>query len=332
VTVDPDGAVHVPALTVPFSSFASPEFKTSFLYYLSHPWPKTASIDAFRAAVAAYNQPYLDRAKQLYPVTSTSQTIGGVPTDVILPVGGVSPRNRDRVLINLHGGGFMFGAGIIGALESIPVASLGRIKVVTVDYRQGPENKFPAASEDVAAVYRALLKTYKPRNIGIYGCSAGGMLTAEAVAWFQKENLPMPGAVGIFCASAGGWSGGDSAIVAPVLDGVPASPGSLAPPHPSVGNVPYFSDADFDDPLVAPIRSPAVLAKFPPTLVITATRDFALSPAVHTHATLVKLGVDADLHVWEGLDHSFFTNPDLPESREVWDVVVKFFDRRLGHR
>ena len=333
VTVDPaDGSVHVPPLTVPFSSFASPEAKAAFLGYLAKPWPHSDKIGELRDGITAYYRPYLDRAEDLYPVTSRSETIAGVHVDIITPAGGVSPRNADRVLINLHGGGFMFGAGIIGALESIPVASLGKIEVVTIDYRQGPEYKFPAASEDVAAVYRVLLERYKPGNIGIYGCSAGGMLTAEAIAWFQKEKLPAPGAIGIFCASAGGWSGGDSGLLAPILDGSPVSPDLPAPPHPSVGNVPYFSNADFNDPLVAPIRSAAVLAKFPPTLIVTATRDFALSSAVHTHQELVRLGVDADLDVWEGLDHSFFTNPDLPESKQVWDVTVKFFDRHLGRR
>ena len=82
----------------------------------------------------------------------------------------------------------------------MPIAALGRIKVVSLDYRQGPEHRHPAASEDVAAAYRELLKTYRPENIGIYGCSAGGMLAGMSVAWFQRHGLPRPGAVGILCA------------------------------------------------------------------------------------------------------------------------------------
>jgi monoterpene epsilon-lactone hydrolase len=45
---------------------------------------------------------------------------------------------------------------------------------------------------------------------------------------------------------------------------------------------------------------------------------------------LVKAGVDAELHVWEGLFHGFFYNPDVPESRDCYDVIVKFFDRHLA--
>jgi acetyl esterase/lipase len=78
----------------------------------------------------------------------------------------------------------------------------------------------------------------------------------------------------------------------------PSQRASTLKPHPSVSDVVYFSDADIDDPLVSPIRFTAVLAKFPPTLIVTSTRDLALSPAVHTHTQLVKLGVDAEQRTW----------------------------------
>ena len=83
---------------------------------------------------------------------------------------------------------------------------------------------------------------------------------------------------------------------------------------------------------MAPANSPAVLAKFPPTLIVTGTRAFELSSAVHTHALLVKQGVEADLHVWEGMFHGFFYNVDVPESRDCYDVIVKFFDQHLGQK
>ncbi len=212
-------------------------------------------------------------------------------------------------------------------LESIPVSALGNIEVVSVDYREGPDNKFPAASEDVASVYQELLKTHKPQNIGIYGCSAGGMQTAMSVAWFQKHSLPRPGAIGIFCASAGGVFGGDAMYTA-----MPMGEARLAPPmkpgaRPPLG---YFKDTDPKDPLVSPVDSPEVLAKFPPTLIITGTRGFELSSALYTHEQLVKLGVEAELHVWEGLFHGFFYNADVPESKDALNVIIKFFDRHLG--
>jgi monoterpene epsilon-lactone hydrolase len=42
--------------------------------------------------------------------------------------------------------------------------------------------------------------------------------------------------------------------------------------------------------------------------------------------------VDVDLHVWEGMFHGFFYNVDVPEARDCYDVIVKFFGRQLGSK
>lgn len=340
VSIDATGAVRLPVQTVPFSSFASPEAKAAFIedaeYSTRTQWlkqffgPEQRSIAEQRALFAARFAPALKRTQAKYATVTRPETIGGIYTDVFEPRDGIAARNQKRVLINLHGGGFTWGARLMGALESIPVASIGRIKVIAIDYRQGPEHKFPAASQDVVAVYRELLKTYEPRRIGIYGCSAGGLLTAEATAWINHEHLPRPGAIGIFCSSAGGWGRGDSSFLAGPLNGNGAPADAAPAPHPEVSDAPYFSGADFGDPLVLPIRSSVTLGKFPPTLILTSTRDMAMSAAIHTHAELTRLGVRAELHVWDGLGHGFFTtNPDFPETTEAWDVVVHFFEQNL---
>ena len=278
---------------------------------------------------------YLKRQRELFPVERRDATIGGVHAYDYTPKDGVSPANRQRVLINLHGGGFMGCWPACAELESMPVAGMGRIRVVSLDYRQGPKYRFPAASEDVAAAYRELLKTYRPQDIGIYGCSAGGMLTGEAVAWFQKHDLPRPGAVGILCAGmtlAPNGFGGDAAYTTAAIGESRAPPPLPRNDAPESAGLPYFAGVSSTDPLAAPASSPAVLAKFPPTLIVTGTRAFELSSAAHTHALLVKAGVETDLHVWEGMFHGFFYNVDVPESRDCYEVIVKFFDRHLGKR
>jgi len=68
----------------------------------------------------------------------------------------------------------------------------------------------------------------------------------------------------------------------------------------------------------------------PPTQLFSGTRDFALSGVLASHQRLTKLLAPADLHVWEGLGHaSFAFNPRLPESDEVHQVMVRFFDSHL---
>jgi acetyl esterase/lipase len=333
VKIDPDGTVNVPAHAVPLSSMLSPEGKayvTEHLLNMQKPQMLVQENGVPLLLVA-----YLKRQRELFPVERRDVKIGGVHAYDYTPKDGVSAANRQRVLINLHGGGFMGCWPACAELESLPVVGMGRIRVVSVDYRQGPKYRFPAASEDVASVYRELLKTYRPQDIGIYGCSAGGMLTGMAVAWFQKHDLPRPGAVGILCAGmtlASSGFGGDAAYTTAAIGESRAPPPLPKSDAPATAALPYFAGVSITDPLAAPANSPEVLAKFPPTLIVSGTRAFELSSAVHTHALLVKQGVDADLHVWEGMFHGFFYNVDVPESRDCYDVIVKFFDRHLGKR
>jgi acetyl esterase/lipase len=280
----------------------------------------TGDIDERRAVLDEhFYGPKIEVARRLYPVTEEVLEIDGVYTEVFTPAGGVPPENAERVLINLHGGGFSLGARTEGRLESIPVASVAGMRVVAVDYRQGPEHRFPAATEDVVTVYRHLLESHAPGQIGIFGCSAGGLLTAETVAWLDAHELPQPGAIGIFCAGAGRFGSGDAG---PITEALGAT-------MPGAGEMKYFEGADWKDPLVAPIDHPEVLRRFPPTLVVTSTRDLALSSALVTHQRLVGAGVESELHVYEGLMHYFFADTELPESRHLFDVIAGFFDRRL---
>lgn len=336
--VDDAGLAHVRAFDLPRSSYLSEETRAA-LEHQRQRWSQTpvSRCPAFETASLqqlpeirqclageSYRSPLYQALRTRYDVDISPQQIGGVYTEVFTPSRGIAPRNRRRVLINLHGGGFLEGARSVSHLESIPIAAVARVKVISVDYRQAPEARFPAATDDVVAVYRELLRHYRPVDIGVYGCSAGGLLTAQTVARLLKQHLPLPGAVGLFCMGASYVGMGDSSIIAHALDGTPMDE--------FVPYLKYFEGIRPDDPQAFPVRADAVMSAFPPALLISATRDHALSSVVNTHARLVELGVPADLHVFEGLGHGFFYNPELPESREVYALVARFFDAHLGAR
>jgi len=352
-TIGADGTVRIPDLAVPLSPHMSEEAKQHFIkqFMEMQQWWVTKKPSSTenppakddnandsrcpgRESSDKWSQALIDRARAVYPVDIKDQKIAGVRTDVITPQGGVSARNRHRVLISVHGGGYhcSTGGGLLGQAEAIPIAGAGKFKVIAIDYRTSPEYKFPAANEDVAAVYRELLKTYKPENIGLYGCSTGATLSAGSVAWFQKEKLPRPGAIGLFGdgATKDDHVDGDSWFINWPLSGhkVLAPDQSYQVLYPEA----YMKGTDYNDPLVAPVVSPKVLSQFPPTLVISSTRDVGLSEAVYTHTQLIKAGVQADLHVWEGLWHCSYMDVDVPESKEMYDVTTKFFDKNLGNK
>ena len=329
--IEGDGTVIVPSYRLPPSPYMSPEARKALPRTVSEDgndsWAQMMTNGTARVQrhTTTQNPAWIRHISDRYPVQTEEITIAGIHAYRVTPLGGVPKHNRGKVLINLPGGGFVGASAADGGLnESIPVAALARVEVITLDYRQAPEAKFPAASEDVAAVYRALLKTHKAINIGMFGCSAGGLLTAQSLAWFDKEHLPMPAAAGIFCASADARWGGDSWSWQKPILGLATAP--------TLDERFYYGDHDLADPLMSPIESLAILSRFPPTLFITGSRAPELSAAINTHRLLTKVGVQADLHVWDGMGHGFFNNVDLPESREAFDVIARFFQAHLGHR
>lgn len=273
-------------------------------------------------------KPWLAKLRQRFNVIIRPEVIGGVQTDVIEPKGGVSTQNQNRVLVNLHGGGMVVGARFGGQLESVPISSLGSIKVITVDYRMAPEYRYPAAEMDVVAVYKELLKTYNPKNIGLYGCSAGAFLTGTTVSRIIAAGLPKPGAVGFFGTGPfGGGAYGDSNYIfnggqAVIPEDDWNSPGS------------YTMGVNVNDHKSYPVESVEIQRQFPPTLLISGTRDLALSKTVYSHSQLIAQDVIAELHVFEGAQHcSFaqpFVDPNVPETQQAWRVIVKFFAKYLG--
>lgn len=244
--------------------------------------------------------------------------IAGIKIEVFTPVEGIAPENEHHLLINLHAGGFTFGFGTDSHEECIPVAALGRIKVMSIDYSLMPIHPYPAANLDVINVYRELIKTYSPENIGIFGCEAGGILTAQTIAWLGHENLPLPAAITLLSAGATCDIKGDSAVVNTAVTGY------------DTPSYDYYTKASRSDPLVSPLHFDEVLATFPPTLLMTTVRDQALSSVAYTHQQLVRVGVPAYLHVWEGTGVWHFYHPPLAESGEAYSVLVKFFNQHLA--
>lgn len=331
VSMDPDGTVHAPAFSVPLSRYMSDAARRAYFHNARLPavlLMEPTDIKRFRKLWdELFYAPRLDKARQRYPVGIRSRMMGGVAVDDVTPLADITAPHDQRVLINLHGGGFTFGAGMGGLLESIPIACLAGIRVVSVNYRQGPEYRFPAASEDVAAVYRALLSRYAPNHIGLFGCAAGGLLCAMALAWFQRFELPRPGAAAILSSPIGDGLDGDSRYVAPPLMG---RPGPHAHGMDAGVMESYLAGADPDSPLVSPLASPQTLSGFPPTLLATGTRACELSSVAYSHGQLIKAGAEAELHIWDGLWHGFMYDIDLPESKQLFDVVVRFFSRHTG--
>lgn len=323
------GSVAVPAFELPPSELMSQEAKNLLklraLAPMSGP-DGSRKIDEAREGLRTLLSPFVSATQEAFPVDVVEETIAGVPVRIVTPAGRSADPNR--VLVNLHGGAFSMCWEPCSILESAPIASVGGYKVVSVNYRMAPEFTHPAAVEDVEAVYRELLNDYGAKSIGVYGCSAGGALTAQAAAWFPERNLPQPGAIGIFGAGAVRFGTGDSAYVAAFIDGSFPPPGKTGEERSDLTHG-YFDGADLSGSIVSPARHLDTVARFPPTMIITGTRAADLSPAVYTNSQLLKAGVPTTMIVGEGMGHCYVYMSNLPEARDAYDAIVAFFRENL---
>ena len=317
-TFDADGTAHITRV-VPVPDTVSPEAQ-KWLDSVNRKKSVAETLAERRARTDAWRAQDSAEALKDYPVKIEERTIAGVHTDIITPLAGAP---EDRVLINLHGGGFNSDSG--SRIEGDPIANLSKIEVVSVYYRLAPENPFPAAIDDAVAVYRELLKTYKAKKIGIYGTSAGGILTAEVAVRLKQLGLPLPAALGLFSILADFSRPGDSRQFFS-LSGLP---GLLEPLDWQHLDVQYVGATDRKDPVLSPLF--ADLHGMPPSLLITSTRDALLSQTAIFHRALLRAGDDTQLVVFEALPHAFWYHFELPESREAIQIMAKFFDEKLGH-
>ncbi len=251
-----------------------------------------------------------------FGVQAEEREIAGVPTYVLRADNG---RDDDAtpVYLDIHGGGLIYGGGDVARLSCSRTAASTGLVHWAVDYRVPPLHPFPAALDDVTAVYRALLDERHPSDIVVGGGSAGGNLAAALMLRAKDEGLPLPAALVLLTPEVDLTESGDSFTTVAAFDN---TLGSLRPV-----NLLYGGGRDLTDPYLSPLFGD--VSGFPPTLLTAGTRDLFLSNSVRMHRKLREAGVDAELHVFEARPHGGFGG--APEDREVYAELRRFIDRRL---
>lgn len=232
-----------------------------------------------------------------------------------------TPSHTGKVIIYLHGGGYILGSASTNLGLPLRVGPAARTPVLSVDYRLAPENPFPAALDDSVAVYRWLLKRgYGRGDIAIMGDSAGGGLAVSLAMAIRQARLPAPVAV---------------VALSPLTDLSPASDtrATLAAFDPIVVGDPtgrlaiYAGDNDLKDPLISPVYGD--LRGFPPLLIQVGTREVLLSDSVRLARRAREAGVDVTLDVWEGMWHVWQDHPLAPEAKQASAEIGRFLERHL---
>lgn len=322
------GARSAPAKVIPVPNGLDPATAALAAAPYSALWDLDAPDHAGWRAIAkrgdAAQEPLLAEARTRLGVEIEPTSVGGVAAFLLTPKD-LPDAHKHQLVVNLHGGGFIFGAGEAGTAEAMLLAAYGGYKVLAIDYRMPPDAPYPAALDDVTAVWRALVKTVDPRRIAIEGTSAGGGLTLSLMLRAKAEGLPMPGAIAPGSPAADLTGAGDSFNTNAWIDNVVVSPEGYMRRASDL----YVGGGDRCDPMLSPLYGD--FAGLPPAILTTGTRDLLLSDTVRVHRKLRRAGVCAELHVHEALSHAqynFDPTGDLP--REVFREIARFFDLYLA--
>lgn len=287
-------------------------------------YPALDDADGWRAHIAAFNEmtrPFDDAIVERCEIDVERTSIDGVRVAIVRPQN-PDPRFEGRMLMNIHGGAYLYGAGSI--VEAAVVADAGPT-VVAVDYGLPPDAPFPANIDDAVTVYRSLLADLPAERIGVYGTSAGATYTLTTALRLRQLGIALPGALGAMTPQHHlSGTAGDTFVASDGLD----SALSGTRPFASKAAALFAGGKDLDDPLISPINGE--YAGFPPTYLLSGTRDMLLSSTALLHRRLHNAGVRTELHVFEAMPHGFNVQTQLPEAREAIRDLLRFFDEHLA--
>ena len=319
---------EVPAKTVPVPDTVSPQMQKLIGAPLASTWnviPKTA--EEWKAQVntgAAATMRGLPALREALRVKVEPMTIDGVKAHMVTPEA-IPPENQNRLLIHVHGGCFVSFPGESGTGEAIFMAGFGRFKVISVDYRMPPDHPYPAALDDAMTVWKAATNMAAPKNMAIFGSSAGGNLTLAMILRAKQDNLPLPGAIAPGTPMSDLTNAGDSFRTNAMLDNVLVAPDANCDKRAAL----YTNGRDLKDPMLSPVYGD--MRGFPPAILTTGTRDLLLSNTVRVHRKLREAGVEAALQVFEGQSHAqYYRDVGAPETKDAFTEIARFFDNHLG--
>jgi epsilon-lactone hydrolase len=243
-----------------------------------------------------------------------SRSVGGVPVFVVTPEG-VDEGETEPIYLDIHGGSLLMGGGKACELMARRVAPQVQMQTWSVDYRMPPDHPYPAALDDVLAVYRGPLDVRAPEQIVVGGGSAGGNLAAALMLRARDEGvLPLPAALILLTPEVDLTESGDSFQTNLGIDNVLTE--SLAD---SIAL--YAGSNDLRHPYLSPLFG-NLTAPFPPTFLQAGTRDLFLSNTVRMHRKLRAGGVEAQLHVFEAMPHGGFFG--APEDDDLTHEIRRF--------
>lgn len=267
---------------------------------------------------------YADQLEALLPapagVRFETVDMDGVPGTLVTP----DVVEDGRVLLYIHGGGYVHGAARAYRGLTGHYAKKLQAKVYVPDYRQAPEHPFPTPIDDTFRAYRALLAMgHGSSRVAVSGDSAGGAMVVTIMRRARDAGVPMPVAGVAISPWADLTQAGPSAVSRDGLDPVCSVQG--------LGRVArlFLADELATHPDASPVQ--ADVRRLSPILIQTGENEVMLSDGIALAARLAEQRVRTTLEVWPGMFHAWHIFAGhLVEADEALDNAVHFLSREYS--
>ncbi|MFK8015786.1 MAG: alpha/beta hydrolase [Gammaproteobacteria bacterium] len=248
------------------------------------------------------------------------RTMAGVPVEILAPTGA---SDQLPVVVYFHGGAFVAGSPSTHRSLTASLAADLPARVIVVDYRLAPEHPFPAALDDVTAVFHALLDEVPAGRIAFAGDSAGGNLVLTTMLRARDAGVALPAAA----VALSPWTDltGSGASVQDNAQHDAMLPGDKI----ELAARLYAPQDDLRNPLLSPVF--ADLGGLPPLLLHVGTTEILRDDATRVLIGARDAGVDATLRLWQDLPHVFHIfGRQLPAARLAQAELANFLRARLN--
>ncbi|HWH84138.1 MAG TPA: alpha/beta hydrolase [Burkholderiaceae bacterium] len=254
-------------------------------------------------------------------VERIDDVIGGVK---VLRLRGASFTPGNWRLVYTHGGAYTLFSARSTLMVPALIAAQSGCEVISIDYTLAPRGQWQQVTDEVIAVWRALLGTgTRPQSAAIFGDSAGGGLAAGSVLKMRDQGVPLPAALYLLSPWSDITATGDS--LSTLADFDPA----LASDFLAWAADAYVDPDDQKHPYVSPVYGD-YSKPFPPTLIQVGTREIFLSHAVRHYQAIRTGRHEAVLDVYEGMPHVHpALVPSAPEAKVAIERASEFLLARL---
>jgi acetyl esterase/lipase len=249
--------------------------------------------------------------------------INGVTVRYVIPAE-IDKEFENSYFVHVHGGAYVINGGDASIAEAVVLAQAIKIPIISIDYRMPPEYPFPNGLNDAVLAFEGIQEKYPNHTLFMGGSSAGAGLIMSTILKIKEKGGKMPEALFLGTPASDASKTGDSFYI---NEGIDKNLGTWDGLVTAAIDL-YANVVELDNQYISPIN--ADLTDFPPTILISGTRDLLLSNTVRTHRKLRDSGVKADLVVLEGQSHADYAIIfHAPESQSALEDIGAFFKEQI---